>query len=193
MHRLIGRRFSKFILFDAGLNFGVDFLLLTFNPFCMKLFFLAIFLFVQANAKQPDQSPILNNYYQVKDALVAGDAAAAATAAGEMLQAITGFDMKSMTPAGHAAFMDLKDKLAYDARHISELKDINHQREHFTSLSANLIALTKKINLSRKPIYEDYCPMKKAYWLSAEVVIKNPYLGRAMPDCGKVAATIQPK
>lgn len=159
----------------------------------MKIFFLATFLFIQANAEQPDQSPILNGYYQVKNALVAGDAAAAATAAGEMLRAITGFDMKSMTPAGHTAFMDLKDKLAYDARHISESKDINHQREHFTSLSANLIELAKKINLSPKPIYEDYCPMKKAYWLSGDTAIKNPYFGSVMPDCGKIAATIQPK
>ena len=157
----------------------------------MKIFFLATFLFIQANAEQPDQSPILNGYYQVKNALVAGDAAAAA--AGEMLRAITGFDMKSMTPAGHTAFMDLKDKLAYDARHISESKDINHQREHFTSLSANLIELAKKINLSPKPIYEDYCPMKKAYWLSGDTAIKNPYFGSVMPDCGKIAATIQPK
>src|ERR1700683_4680783 len=108
----------------------------------MKIFFLTYFLFIQANKKQPRQSPILNSYYQVKNALVASDAAAAATAAGEMLQAITGFDMESRTPAGHTAFMDLKDKLAYDARHISESTDINHQREHFPSLSANLIKLT---------------------------------------------------
>lgn len=159
----------------------------------MKIFFLTTFLFVQANAGQPPQSPILNSYYQVKNALVAGDAGAAATAAGEMLQAITGFDMMSRTPAGHTAFMNLKNKLAYDARHISESKDINHQREHFTSLSANLIELTKKINLSPMPIYEDYCPMRKAYWLSSDTAIRNPYFGSAMPTCGKVAATIQPQ
>jgi hypothetical protein len=157
----------------------------------MKIFFLTTFLFIQSNVEQPSQSPILNSYYQVKNALVAGDAGAAATAAGEMLQAVTGFDMQSMTPAGHTAFMNLKDKLAYDARHISESKDINHQREHFTSLSANLIELTKKINLSPMPIYEDYCPMKKAYWLSADTAIRNPYFGPTMPTCGKVAATIQ--
>lgn len=160
----------------------------------MKILLLTSLLFIfRVGAKQPDQSPVLDDYYQVKDALVAGDAGAAATAAGEMLQAIGGFDMKSMTPEGHTAFMDLKDKLAYDARHISESKDINHQREHFTSLSANLIKLTKKINLSPKPIYEDYCPMRKAYWLSSDAAIKNPYFGSTMPSCGKVAATIQPK
>jgi len=28
--------------------------------------------------------------------------------------------------------------------------------------------------------------MKKAYWLSAEAKIKNPYFGNQMPDCGSV-------
>jgi hypothetical protein len=159
----------------------------------MKIFFLTMFLFVQAGAKPADPTSILTNYYQLKDALVAGDVAAAASAAGEMLKAINGVDMSSMTSADHTAFMALQDKLAFDARHISESKDINHQREHFMSLSANLYKLAKQVKLSSQPIYEDYCPMKKAYWLSGDAAIKNPYFGSAMPDCGKVAATIQPK
>jgi hypothetical protein len=177
------------------------------NPKNMKLIFLSFFLFiqsgvravefngraVQAIVRPADQSQILTNYYQLKDALAAGDAAAAAAAAGEMLKAINGADMKSMTAADHTAFMSLQDKLAYDARHISESKDINHQREHFVSLSANLFKLAKQVSLSSQPIFEDYCPMKKAYWLSGDAAIKNPYFGSGMPDCGKVAATIQPK
>jgi hypothetical protein len=159
----------------------------------MKFFFLSIFLFVQASARPADLTPILTDYYQLKDALVAGDAAAAATAAGEMLQAINGVDMGSMTSADHMAFMALQDKLAFDARHISESKDINHQREHFMSLSANLFKLAKQVKLSPQPIYEDYCPMRKAYWLSSDTAIRNPYFGSTMPTCGKVTATIQHK
>jgi Protein of unknown function (DUF3347) len=159
----------------------------------MKIFFLSIFLFIQAAAKPADLSPILTNYYLLKDALVSGDATAAASAAGKMLATINGADMSSMAPADHTAFMALQDKLAFDARHISESKDINHQREHFVSLSANLYKLAKQVKLSSQPIYEDYCPMKKAYWLSSDIAIKNPYFGSVMPTCGKVAATIQPK
>ncbi|HET6252591.1 MAG TPA: DUF3347 domain-containing protein [Puia sp.] len=159
----------------------------------MKILILTILLFAPAGARKADLSPILTDYYQLKDALVAGDAAAAATAAGEMLKAVNGVDMASMAPADHTAFMSLQDKLAYDARHISESKDINHQREHFASLSANLFKLAKEVKLSPQPIYEDYCPMKKVYWLSGDSAIKNPYYGSSMPTCGKVAATIQPK
>jgi hypothetical protein len=158
----------------------------------MKFFFLTLFLFVQASAKPADLSPILNNYYQLKDALVAGDAAAAATAAGEMLKAINGVNMGSMTSTDHMAFMALQDKLSFDARHISESKDINHQREHFVSLSTNLFKLARQVKLSSQPIYEDYCPMKKAYWLSSDTAIRNPYFGSSMLTCGKVTATLKP-
>src|SRR5580700_10560450 len=110
-----------------------------FSIHFMKIFFLTFFLlFVRFSAKPADLSSILTDYYQLKNALVAGDAAAAASAAGEMLKAINGVDMGSMTSADHAAFMAWQDKLAFDARHISESKDINHQREHFMSLSTNL-------------------------------------------------------
>ena len=158
----------------------------------MKFFFFAIILSASANARPADLFPILDHYYQLKDALVAGDAAAASSAAGEMLKAIGNVDMKPMTPADHAAFMALQDKLAFDARHISESKDINHQRQHFGSLSANLFKLARQVRLSQKPIYEDYCPMKKAYWLSSDSAIRNPYFGSAMPGCGNISTTIQP-
>jgi hypothetical protein len=158
----------------------------------MKFFFLAIVVFIQAGARPADLSPILNNYYQLKDALVSGNPTAAATAAGELLKAINAVDMKSMTPSDHMAFMALEDKLAFDARHISESKDINHQREHFESLSANLFKLATKVKLSSQPIYEDYCPMKKAYWLSDDTAIRNPYFGSSMPTCGKVMTTLKP-
>ena len=88
--------------------------------------------------------------------------------------------------------MKLQDKLAYDARHISESSDLNHQREHFTSLSTNMVSLAKQAHLAQQPIYEDYCPMKKTYWLSGDTAIQNPYYGTTMPDCGKITATLKP-
>ena len=161
-----------------------------------KLFFAAILcipFFSQTVFAQSSGLPaILTDYYQVKDALVAGDAKAVAAAAGGMLKAINGVDMAALAPKDHQAFMALQDKLAYDSRHISESSDINHQREHFTSLSANLFKLAKQVRLSDRPIYEDYCPMKKAYWLSSDEAIKNPYFGSSMPTCGKVSTTLNP-
>lgn len=137
-------------------------------------------------------APILNDYYGVKDALVAGDAKVAAVKAADMMKSISNVDMKALPEKDHMVYMSLREKLSFDARHISESTDINHQREHFTALSANMDAFAKKAHLSQDPIYEDYCPMKKAYWLSNVADIKNPYYGKAMPTCGKVTATLKP-
>lgn len=162
-----------------------------------KLFFAAIlcipFFSQPVFAQSSALSPILTDYYQVKDALVAGDAKAAASAAGEMLKSVNSVNMSTLSPKDHQAFMTLQDKLEYDSRHISESSDINHQREHFTSLSANLFKLARQVHLSGQPIYEDYCPMKKAYWLSSDAAIKNPYFGSSMPTCGKVSTTLKPE
>jgi hypothetical protein len=192
MRRRTGLRYIIVFSSETGLNYGFAFYC-TNQSINMKILILTTLLFVQPGAKSAGVAPILDNYYQLKDALVAGNAAAAAAAAAEMLKAINGVDMGSMTSADHTAYMALQDKLAFDARHISESKDINHQREHFTSLSTNLYKLARQVRLSSQPIYEDYCPMQRAYWLSSDTAIRNPYFGSTMPTCGKVAATIQLK
>jgi hypothetical protein len=147
-------------------------------------------LFSQDAVASSSLSPILVSYYQVKDALIAGDANVAATKAGEMLKAINDVDMKKMPAKEHSVFMPLQSKLAFDARHISEKKVLGHQREHFAALSSNMYSLAKAVNLSPTPVYKDYCPMQKAYWLSADQAIRNPYYGDAMLTCGKVSETI---
>jgi hypothetical protein len=136
-------------------------------------------------------SNLLALYYNIKDALVAGSAESAAASAGEFVKAVNSVDMKSLSESGHSVFMSVNNKLAYDARHISETKDIDHQREHFKSLSDNFFLLAKKVKMSALPVYQEYCPMKKAYWLSSETTIRNPYLGNQMLDCGKVTATLK--
>ena len=136
-------------------------------------------------------SQLLNSYYGIKNALVSSDAKTAATNAGGLLSAINSVNMKALSEADMNVFMPLQEKLAFDAKHISETKEIGHQREHFSSLSNNIYKLAKDAKLSTEPVYQQYCPMKKMYWLSSEAAIKNPYYGKAMLTCGKVTDTLK--
>jgi Protein of unknown function (DUF3347) len=147
---------------------------------------------LSVQAQEPTLNSVLTGYYKVNDALVSSDSKAAAAAAADMLQAVTKIDMSAIPVKDHMAFMNLQNKLAFDSRHISESTDINHQREHFTSLSANMSTLAKQAHLAQEPVYQEYCPMKKSYWLTPDTAIKNPYYGAAMPDCGKVTGTLKP-
>ena len=149
-------------------------------------------VFAHLNAQQIVLAPVLTDYYNVKDALVSSDSKVAAEKAASLLKDINGVDMASIPAKDHVAFMALKDKLAFDARHIAESSDLAHQREHFANLSTNMASLARKARLSEQPVYEEYCPMKKSSWLSNDTAIKNPYYGSSMLTCGKVTGTLKP-
>lgn len=151
--------------------------------------FIAGNLFAQETAVKLPQ--LLTSYYEVKNALVNSDADAASLKAKELLNAIKKVDDKTLKDNEKKSFEMLKDKLILDAEHISESKDIERQREYFSSLSTTIYSLAKSARLSDSPIYKEYCPMKKMFWLSNEESIKNPYYGKKMLSCGKVTDTIK--
>ncbi len=155
----------------------------------MKKIFLIVTIvataFVQKGFSQDNsKTQLLHSYYDIKNALVAGNANTASIKAAEFVKTLNGIDTKIINEATH-------DALLKDAGHISESKDIKHQREHFASFSTNMFALAKSVKLTTDPVYYAYCPMKKAHWLSSEPAIKNPYFGSAMLTCGKVEETLK--
>src|ERR1051326_7983981 len=107
-------------------------------------------LCTQLNAQSIALAPVLTDYYTIKDALVSSDVKAAAAKAAGFVKDINSVDMHAIPAKDHMAFMALKDKLAFAARHISESSDLAHQREHFASLSANMASLAKQATLSEQ-------------------------------------------
>ena len=164
-----------------------------------KIFFIVAFFttisvqysFAQDSIKTTPLSQILNSYYDIKNALVATDAATASAKASEFVKAIDGIDMKVLSEADHTAFMAAQDKLKADAQFIAASNKIEVQRTSFSSLSNNIYSFAKAARLSTEPVYQQYCPMKKMYWLSNETAIKNPYYGKMMLTCGKVTETLK--
>jgi hypothetical protein len=138
--------------------------------------------FAQDSTKtQPAQ--LLNAYYKLKDALVSGNATPAAANADELVKAINGTDKQTVND-------DARASLLKDAGAIAQSKDIKLQREKFTTLSNDMFELAKNVKLSADPVYQQYCPMKKASWLSNDKTIKNPFYGSAMLTCGSVKTTL---
>lgn len=136
-------------------------------------------------------SALLDNYISIKNALTADDAAKAGNSAADYLKVANAIDVKTLPAAEQKAFQPLKDKLSSDAKLIAESKDINKQRDAFTGFSNNMISLAKAAKLSNTDVFVEYCPMKKASWLSTEKAIKNPYYGSEMLDCGNVKEIIK--
>ena len=139
--------------------------------------------FAQDSTQQHQLSQLLSQYYNIKNALVAGNGNEASAKAEEFIKTANSIDYKLISEGNINALLK-------DATPISETKDIKKQREHFANLSNNMAALAKSVKLGAQPIYQAYCPMKKANWLSSDKEIKNPYYGSAMLTCGKVVETI---
>jgi hypothetical protein len=165
----------------------------------IKTFIILFTVFVTystVNAQDKPAASAVNNvltaYLDVKNALTTDNKAAAKNKAHDLLTAINAVPMDKLTPEQHKLWMTYSEKLEFDSRHISESDAIDHQREHFTSLSKNLYEVIKGLKLNAATVYEQYCPMKKATWLSETNAIKNPYYGKQMLTCGKTTETLAP-
>lgn len=137
---------------------------------------------------------VYEQYFALKDALVKDDGITASAKATALVKAIKAIDMKAMASEEHSAWMKAEGDLLMHAEHISETKDIAHQREHFSILSSSMYSLIKVFKLD-ETVYLQHCPMyndgKGADWLSKENAVKNPYYGSSMLSCGKTTETIK--
>ena len=133
---------------------------------------------------------VLKNYYNLKNALIADDAKTANEQASELVKNMAAVPMNKMTAEQNTLFMSLSGKIKTDAQQIANAKDVKQQRERFNDLSNNIFALVKGLKANESAVYQQYCPMKKAYWLSDNAAIKNPYYGKMMLTCGKVTETL---
>ena len=126
---------------------------------------------------------IYSNYLQLKDALVASDAATAQSHAATLQSALQQVEGCETTAA--------------IAGRISAESALAGQREDFTVLSADIIALLKGADLIDGKIFVQYCPMANenegGYWLASENQIRNPYYGSKMMACGEVKETLAAK
>jgi len=131
----------------------------------------------------PKLENIYNGYISLKNMLVAGKAAGAHQSAADLSKYLSAFSGCENTAL-------IADKIA-------GTEDIKIQRKEFTSLSSDVIALFKHVDLKKGTIYVQHCPMANngdgGDWLSSEKKISNPYYGDEMLECGGVVEEIKPK
>ncbi len=139
---------------------------------------------------------VMTAYFNLKNALTTDNGDSAKAAAKVLFNAIDKLPMEKLSADKHKIWMDYMVKLSYDAEHIKETNELEHQREHFMELSKNMYAVAKAFNTNTATIYYQFCPManggKGAYWLSETEEIHNPYFGKKMPTCGSTKETITP-
>lgn len=134
---------------------------------------------------------ILRQYLDLKNQLVESNAANAQKSATVLNGKIENLAAQALSEKEAKAFGSLKEVLNKQAKELSSQSDLAKQRLAFAGLSQSMIDLFKIVSVKESSLYVDYCPMKKAYWLSTEKTIRNPYYGNAMLSCGSIKETIK--
>ncbi len=134
---------------------------------------------------------LLRQYLDLKNQLVESNSTTAQKSAALLNGKIENLSAQALSEKEAKAFGSFKELLSKHSKEMSTQADIAKQRIAFAALSQPMIDLFKVVSVKEPSLYVDYCPMKKAYWLSTEKTIRNPYYGNAMLSCGSIKETIK--
>jgi len=116
---------------------------------------------------------VLDHYLMIQTELAKDSLKGVGEQASAIAKAVKGDDMKMLSPA-----------VAKQAETLAKAKDLKGAREAFKPLSASLVKYLADNKAGKGTYHEAYCPMVKASWLQTGKDITNPYMGKAMLDCG---------
>lgn len=153
------------------------------------ILFLSLGGFVLNATAQTQTADVLQIYLNLTDALVSDDSKTASLEADKLEESIKRIEPAKLQPKEKKAFEKVKAAILESAGKMSSAKNIKDQRLALAALSEELWAVVKVAESVVGPVYYHYCPMKKAYWISREADIRNPYYGRQMLTCGKNSET----
>lgn len=125
--------------------------------------------------KNKKMTRLIENYIELKNALVNDDFNTAKTSYKLLVSKLS-------------SLSDLNFKEP------NEVKNLDHLRDSFITISEEIIALVNISNPTENKLYVQECPMANqsqgALWLSFSDQIRNPYYGASMLKCGSVVDSI---
>ena len=138
--------------------------------------------------------PIIDNYLELKDALVNDNFGMAEKNASKLLDEMKKVKMEMFEGDAHQVWMQHGMEARQNLEKIVKAENIGEARALFKPFSQHMIQLVKIFNPFDKKLYIQHCPMaddfKGADWLSTEENIMNPYFGESMLTCGEVTDEI---
>ena len=144
-----------------------------------KIIFVMAVMLIGLSASPQNTSLLLNNYIDVKNALVSSNGKAATETISILHNSVK----------NEENFVQKAELLKATEKMYKAGNNLDKQRAAFNDVSTIMWQLVKGSETVNGSVYYQYCPMKKAWWLSREKDIKNPYYGSAMLTCGNVAET----
>jgi hypothetical protein len=87
---------------------------------------------------------------------------------------------------GAQALGQTGEPIATAAETLAAASSLTEARTAFAKLSDAVIAYADRVKAEPgSDVHTMYCPMEKKSWLQKGDTVRNPYLGKAMSDCGE--------
>jgi FlaG/FlaF family flagellin (archaellin) len=150
---------------------------------------------------------VMAEYHSMKNAFVDADAPRVKTHTASFIRLLDSIpldELKKDTAVIYQSALTTVDDIRSNAQSILQQSDITEMRKDFSMVTEMLYpAFFKTINYEGENLYLQHCPMafdgdKGANWISDNVQIVNPYLGKNHPkyrgtmlECGEVMDTIK--
>lgn len=133
---------------------------------------------------------VLADYFMLKEALVGDNVKKSAKMGVKLVTSLKAFNKSAYTKKQQEDLADIIVDAIEHAEHIAK-SGIAHQREHFKTLSKDIIDFVA-ITGTKNTLYQQFCPMydEGSAWLSKSNEVRNPYYGSKMLKCGKVQKKI---
>jgi Cu(I)/Ag(I) efflux system membrane fusion protein len=136
---------------------------------------------------------MLNDYYNLKEALLIADAAVANKTGRQLYTTIDEFLLSLESDSiNKPLLLPILTTIKLETNEILKIKDESCERKHipFQYISDAMFDLLKTAGIKNVAIYRQYCPMvfndKGASWLSNSAEIRNPYFGKKLLECGEI-------
>ena len=148
------------------------------------------------DAKQSLQS-VISAYLELKNALTQDNANTVRSAAIKLYNTIDSVSADKLVSQQRKSWTQFQAKLRFDTEPMKQAISLEDQREQFAKLSVTMYNLLKEIKINTNELYYQFCSMankgKGAYWVSEQLVLNNPYMGKSMPRCGMTKETLKAK
>lgn len=132
---------------------------------------------------------VVNDYLDLKDALLSNKVALAQNKAGKLVFDMNTVPDKDMSSQQHSAWFNYLGRIQSTSRAMGETTSIEEQRKQFSALSNAMYGMLHDLKLTPFTLYRQYSRAKDAYWLSNTQAIKNPYFGIAEKQMVKEGTT----
>lgn len=136
-----------------------------------------------AAAYDAAMEPVLQQYLALQETLAADELGGVPGATQAIITALKKVDGAGVTGSGAEVYKALPEAATKAATELSGAKEIAVARQHFKALSLLLSAWAK----IKRPEGIDmvWCAMTPGGWLQRKGLIRNPYYGASMLECGE--------